>query len=176
MKIGYDNTLNKQESSSPLLFTDPDKKKRRYQVLPDPKVTKPKVARQMKQDGVITKDQFRTYKDQYRANNTRRRPAITSGDTGGPNSKGDGGPNENFDVVIPRRKWNRKVRMEKRGSKNAAAYDKKLRESSPRHTEHRQIPKSERTEEELKYRIDVRRVKVNDTKKEAKKRYKNYKK
>ena len=182
MKIGYPDTKNKLGGSSPLYATDPDKKKRRYQVLPDPKVTKPKVARQMKRDGVITKEQFRTYKDQYKANNTRRRPAITSGDISrDANTKGDGGPNEEFQVAVPRGKWKRLQRKKKRalhtgrGKKSTQKLDEKVRLKSPRVREYKKIPKEERTPEELKYRIDIRDVEVSDTKKAARKRYKKYK-
>ena len=153
---------NKKNTGSvgPLLNKE-DKKK----VLPDPKLTKPKVARKLKRQGDITKEEFKTYKKKRKEAGGRKRPAITKGE----------GPNENFQVAVPRRKQNRKVRMEKRGSKRAEAYDKKLRESSPRVTEKKKIPKSKRTAEELKYNIDTRRVKVSDTKKEAKKRYRKYK-
>ena len=161
MNIGYPNTKNKKGSSGPLLNREDEQK-----VLPDPKLTKPKVARELKRRGDITKEEFKTYKKKRKEAGGRKRPAITKGE----------GPNENFQVAVPRRKQNRKVRMEKRGSKRAEAYDKKLRASSPRVTEKKKIPKSERTAEELKYNIDTRRVKVSDTKKEAKKRYRKYKK
>lgn len=175
MKIGYPDTKNKLGGSSPLYSTD-EKKKKQQNVLPDPKLTKPKVARQMKRSGEITKEEFKTYKEQYKAHGTKKNPAITSGDTGSMHVKGDGGPNENFTVAVPRRKWKKKIKKEKRGSKSAKAYDKKIRASAPRHTEYRKIPKSERTEKELKYKIDEREVKVNDTKKAARKRYKKWKK
>ena len=174
--IGYPDTKNKLGGSSPLYAIDPDKKKKQQNILPDPKITKPRVARQMKRSGEITKEEFKTYKEQYKAHGTKKNPAITSGDTGSLHVKGDGGPNEGFTVAVPRRKWKKKVRKEKRGSKSAKAYDKKIRGSSPRHTEYKKIPKAERTERELKYKIDEREVKVNDTKKAAKKRYKKYKK
>jgi len=171
MKIGYDNTMNKP--ASPLL----------QKVLPDPKVTKRKVARRMMREGEITKEEFKTYKKQHKAYGTGKGRAITSGDISrNANTKGDGGPNEEFEVAVPRGKWNRLQRKEKRAvrrgrsNKSTQKLDEKLRLKSPRVREWKVIPKEERTPDELQSRIDKRNVRVSDTKKAARKRYRDYKK
>jgi hypothetical protein len=167
MKIGYPNTMNKPADLTIEVGSigkiSPLKQRK---VLPDPKTTKMSIARRMKKEGEITGEEFQTYKKQYKANNTKRKPALTSGNTGGPNSKGDGGPNEDYMVAVPRKKWDRKVRMAKRGSKRADEYDAKLRASSPRARKY--------GSKETDYKDIILDPKKD--KKAAKKRYREYKK
>ena len=71
--------------------------------LPDPKITKPKQARQMKRDGEITKSEFKDYK-QARSSN---KEAYKTVNTANVNEDGVRG-------TAKRSQWNRKVRMGKR--------------------------------------------------------------
>jgi hypothetical protein len=71
--------------------------------LPDPKITKPKQARQMKRDGEITKSEFKDYK-QARSSN---KEAYKTVNTANVNEDGVRG-------TAKRSQWNRKVKMGKR--------------------------------------------------------------
>jgi hypothetical protein len=82
--------------------------------LPDPYVTKPKQARQMKRSGDITKGEFKEYKQQRKAN----KEAFKTVNTANVNEEGVRG-------TAKRSQWNRKVKMAKRtletGRKMSAA-------------------------------------------------------
>ena len=71
--------------------------------LPDPYVTKPKQARQMKRAGEITKSEFKEYKQARKAN----KEAYKTVNTANVNEEGVRG-------TAKRSQWNRKVRMGKR--------------------------------------------------------------
>ena len=71
--------------------------------LPDPYVTKPNQARQMKRAGEITKSEFKEYKQARKAN----KEAYKTVNTANVNEEGVRG-------TAGRRQWNRKVRMGKR--------------------------------------------------------------
>jgi hypothetical protein len=71
--------------------------------LPDPYVTKPKQARQMKRAGEITKSEFKEYKQARKAN----KEAFKTVNTANVNEEGVRG-------TAKRSQWNRKVRMGKR--------------------------------------------------------------
>jgi len=152
-------------SDSPFYKTGVSKSPLFQNILPDPKITKPKQARKMKRSGEITKEEFKQYKADRKANKQERKLVITAGDTGNMNVKGDGGPNEDYRVAIKRKKWDRAVRMKKRGSDKAGAYDAKLRASSPRAYKY--------GSKETDY-YDVK-LDPKEDKKAAKQRYKKYK-
>ena len=81
--------------------TESDEAQSKY--LPDPKVTKPKQARQMKRAGDITESEFKEYKQERKAN----KEAYKTVNTANVNEEGVRG-------TAKRSQWNRKVRMGKR--------------------------------------------------------------
>ena len=141
-------------SDSPFYKTGVSKSPLFQNILPDPKITKPKQARKMKRSGEITKEEFKQYKADRKANKQERKLVITAGE-----------PNEDYRVAIKRKKWDRAVRMKKRGSDKAGAYDAKLRASSPRAYKY--------GSKETDY-YDVK-LDPKEDKKAAKQRYKKYK-